>query len=111
VKSKYTHLFAFAVLATVICVGGHSSSTQADSTAHFELYNAPVTPPDAADAAEQDRQINELYSHYVDCLDTVGREEFCYRSWWRECKAIYQGKCPVLEEKMFPTSAAGDESC
>ena len=81
------------------------------STTQLELYNKSVPPQEASDSLEQDRLINELYSHYVDCLEVEGSEEVCYRKWSQGCKTLFPKNCSLLEDKMFPTPSDGDESC
>lgn len=112
--SRYTmsRYIGWIALGGLLSLGSISSSAVAESPAQIELKSMPVTPEEAK---EQDRLVNELYSHYVDCLDNVGSEEVCYRRWRRECNALFQSAqkdfCSRLEEKMFPAPKAGDESC
>jgi hypothetical protein len=88
-----------------------SPEAAAAGTAGFELGLPPASVHDTLTPEMEDRLINELYSHYVECLETRGNEEACYRSWRRECRNLFQSRCSLLEEQMFPTAPEGDESC
>ena len=99
-----TRWVAYGLLAILASL---PSFSRAESSAHIELQRRSATP-DKAKVSE--KELNALYSNYVECLNTVSSDETCYQRWSIECEALFGGECP-LEETMFPSSSAGDESC
>ena len=101
------------VLALCLAVAEASGPrpAHADGSTAYELRHAPLTPRPAPVTQERAHLLDELYSHYVECLENVGREETCYRRWRRQCEAVLPGECDVLEDQMFPPAPAGDETC